>query len=255
MFIDTHAHIFSDNFEEDLDEVIQRSKEAGIGKIFMPNIDSASIEAMLELENKYSGFCHSMIGLHPCHVKEDYKKELKIIESWLEKRNFSAMGEMGTDLYWDKTFFEEQKKAFNFQAGLAKENGLPIVIHCRDSIDETIDLVDKLQDGNLTGVFHCFTGDTSQARKITDLGFLIGLGGVATFKNGGLDDMIKDVSLDSIVLETDSPYLAPTPHRGKRNEPAFMIKVAEKIASLKEVALTEVENVTTNNALRLYHVG
>jgi len=252
MLIDTHAHIFSYHFEDDLDEIIDRCKKEGIKKIFMPNIDSGSVESMIAVENKYKGYCESMMGLHPCSVKENYLDELKIVEKWLKKRKFSAIGEMGTDLYWDKAFIKEQEKAFDYQVGLALEHDLPVVIHCRESIDLTIDLVKEKQNGRLSGVFHCFTGDAVQAERIVDLGFYLGIGGVVTFKNGGLDHVIKDISLDHLVLETDSPYLSPTPMRGKRNEPSYLRYIADKLAEVKSVDRKTVQEITGRNALKLY---
>ncbi len=252
MLIDTHAHIFSDHFENDLDEVIARSKEAGIKKLFMPNIDSESVESMIALEERFPGYCYSMIGLHPCSVKGNHHDELKVVEKWLERRKFSAIGEMGTDLYWDKTYIKEQKNAFNYQVDLALEHDLPIVIHCRESIDLTIDLVKNKQNGSLSGIFHCFTGDIEQARKIIDLGFYLGIGGVLTFKNSGLDKVIKDIDLQYLVLETDSPYLAPTPKRGKRNEPSYLKFILRRLADLYEVSEDSVEKITGENALNLY---
>lgn len=254
MIIDTHAHVFSSQFGKDLDNIIEKAKNEGVDKIFMPNIDSRSIESMLQVEEKYKGYCFPMMGLHPCSVKDGFEEELEIVASWLEKRTFSAVGEIGTDLYWDKTFFEQQKEAFNFQVDLAIKHDLPIVIHCRDSIDETIDLVKDKQNGQLKGVFHCFTGDLVQAREIIDLGFYLGIGGVATFKNGGLEEIIKKIDLKHILLETDSPYLAPVPYRGKRNEPAYLKHVCDKISGVKGVSNNLVGEITSANALKLYKV-
>ena len=217
--IDTHAHIYAEEFSEDIDLVIDRATEFGISKILMPNIDHESIDGMLELEEKYPDMCYSMIGLHPCSVKADFEKHLYEVEEWLKKRKFLAVGEMGTDLYWDKTFWEEQQEAFRIQCKLALKHDLPVVIHCRETIDETIELVKEFSDQGLKGVFHCFTGNEDQANRITQMGFYLGLGGVATFKNGGLNEVIPLMDKNRIVLETDSPYLAPTPNRGKRNEP------------------------------------
>lgn len=252
-WIDTHAHVFSAKFQQDRAAMMDRAKEAGVHEIFMPNIDSESIEAMLEVEAAYPGRAHAMMGLHPCSVKENYRDELALVEEWLGKRDFVAIGEMGTDLYWDKTYFEEQKEAFRIQAGWAKELGKPLVIHCRNSMKETVELVEELQDGRLTGVFHCFVGDAEDAKRIADVGFYMGLGGVATFKNGGIDTVIPTMDRDRIVLETDSPYLAPTPHRGKRNEPSYVPVVGQKVADLLEMPLAELARLTTANALRLYN--
>ena len=250
--IETHAHIYLPQFNEDLDEVIERAKESGIQKIFMPNIDSSSVDDMLELENRYPGYCFPMMGLHPCSVKEDFEKELKIVEEWLSKRTFAAVGEMGTDLYWDKSFFEQQKEAFTIQCGWAVQYDSPIVIHCRESIDETIDLLEKLSPNHPRGVFHCFTGNLDQAKRILDLGFVLGIGGVATFKNGGMEPVLNEVALENLVLETDSPYLAPVPNRGKRNEPSYVQFVAQKIAEVKDVPVSKVIEQTSRNAELLF---
>ncbi|HMV08555.1 MAG TPA: TatD family hydrolase [Cyclobacteriaceae bacterium] len=251
-WIDTHAHIFAKEFDADRDDMMQRAQDVEIGKIFMPNIDHTTIDSMLELERKYPAVCYPMMGLHPCHVKKDFEKELYIVESWLNKRKFSAVGEMGTDLYWDKTFWDQQVEAFTIQVGFAKKHNVPIVVHCRESIDQTLELVEKLQDGKLKGVFHCFTGSKEQAEKLVKLGFYAGIGGVATFKKGGMENVLPHVPLDRIVLETDSPYLAPTPHRGKRNEPAYIPLIAQRVAELKNTNLADVQNATTQNALTLF---
>ncbi|MDW3210188.1 MAG: TatD family hydrolase [Reichenbachiella sp.] len=251
--IETHAHIYSDKFKDDVDQMIERSKEQGIEKIYMPNIDSESIDAMLELEYRYPEYCIPMMGLHPCSVDKNFEKELYIVEDWLNKRDFVAVGEMGTDLYWDKTYFEQQKEAFNIQSRWAIEKDRPIVIHCRESIDETIALVTDLKTENFRGIFHCFSGSVEQANQIIELGFLLGIGGVATFKNGGLEPVLESIPLDHLVLETDSPYLAPVPHRGKRNEPAYLDLVAEKIATIKNITKDEVAKATTENALSIFN--
>ena len=251
--VETHAHVYLDQFETDLDEVIERSKELGVEKIFMPNIDSESIDAMLEIEHRYPGYCIPMMGLHPCSVNKNFEKELYVVEDWLNKRDFVAVGEMGTDLYWDKTFFEQQKEAFNIQSKWAIDKNLPIVIHCRESIDETIELVSDLKSESFRGIFHCFSGTLEQASQIVELGFLLGIGGVATFKNGGLEPVLEAIGLDHLVLETDSPYLAPVPHRGKRNEPAYLDLVAQKIASVKQITKNEVAQATSENAQRIFN--
>lgn len=251
-WIDTHAHIFSEEFKPDRADIIGRALDAEVKRIYMPNIDRTSIDEMLEVEERNPGVCVPMMGLHPTSVKKDFEKELYVIEQWLFKRKFAAIGEMGTDLYWDKSFWEQQKEAFKIQTGWAKKLKLPIVIHCRESMDETIELLEPLLDGHLTGVFHCFTGTLEQAHKITSMGFYLGLGGVATFKNGGVDKVIPDLDLDNIVLETDSPYLAPVPHRGKRNEPSYIPIIAEKIIGLKKITKEELQAITMRNALRLF---
>lgn len=247
--IDTHSHIYSEEFDNDRSDMLSRAEEAGISKIYMPNIDHASIDAMLELEQK-SDICIAMMGLHPCYVKKGFEKELYIVEEWLSKRKWAAVGEIGTDLYWDKSHWEQQQEAFNIQCQWALDYDRPVVIHCRESIDETIELVQKF-DG-LRGVFHCFSGDMSQAKKILELGFYLGIGGVATFKNGGLDKVLPEIGLDKLVLETDAPYLAPVPYRGKRNEPAYITNVSSRVAELKSMDDEEVRRVTTANANKLF---
>ncbi|HEY8935519.1 MAG TPA: TatD family hydrolase [Cyclobacteriaceae bacterium] len=251
-WIDTHAHIYSKEFNDDRQDMLVRCEQQGIGRIFMPNVDHASIDGMMELESRSGGTCIAMMGLHPCSVNKDFERELYIVEDWLSKRKFAAVGEIGTDLYWDKTFWEQQKEAFTIQVNWAKKYKLPIVIHCRESIDETIALVEQLQDGTLTGIFHCYSGNVEQAQRIIKLNFLLGIGGVSTFKNGGLDKVLPDIDLKNLVLETDSPYLAPVPHRGKRNEPAYIPLVGDKIAEIKRVTVDEVKNATSQNALNLF---
>lgn len=252
MLVDTHAHIYSSEFKDDRHEMIARALGAGVEKIFMPNVDHTSIDGMLEVEQQNQKSCFAMMGLHPCSVKADFEKELYIVENWLSKRPFQAVGEMGTDLYWDKTFWEQQKEAFKIQINWAKKYSLPVVIHCRSSINETMQLLQPLADNNLTGIFHCFSGDADQARQIIEMGFYLGIGGVATFKNGGLDKVLPGIDLNKIVLETDSPYLAPVPIRGKRNEPSCIPLIADKVASLMNIAREEVETVTTANALKIF---
>ncbi|MBY0432597.1 MAG: TatD family hydrolase [Cyclobacteriaceae bacterium] len=251
---DTHAHIYSDEFSPDRHDTLVRAHEKGVSKIFMPNVDHTSIDAMLEVEASNPGSCFAIMGLHPCSVKKDFEKELYRVEQWLSKRAFAAIGEMGTDLYWDKTFWEQQKEAFVIQINWAKKYNRPVVIHCRESIDETIALLQPLASKSLTGIFHCFTGNSAQAKLIIDMGFYLGIGGVATFKNGGLDKVLPEISLDHLVLETDSPYLAPVPHRGKRNEPSYIPLVADRVSSIKAVLVEEVQRVTTTNARAIFGV-
>lgn len=250
--IETHAHIYSEQFKEDVDKVIDRAKKANIEKIYMPNIDHTSFDDMLELENRYPGYCIPMMGLHPCSVKKGFEKELYLVEEWLSKREFAAVGEMGTDLFWDKTLFGLQKEAFKIQCELALKHSLPIVIHCRESIDETIEILEDLNSKQLHGVFHCFTGDELQAKRIVELGFVLGIGGVATFKNGGMEPVLQNVDIENFVLETDCPYLAPAPNRGKRNEPAYISLVADKIAYEKGIDVADVEQLTSKNAVKLF---
>lgn len=250
--IDTHAHIYLEHFKEDIDLVIERAQEADLTKIYMPNIDHTSIDDMLELEEKYPELCISTMGLHPCSVNKDFEKELYLVEEWLAKRKFVAIGEMGTDLYWDRTFIDQQVEAFNIQCDWAKKYNVPIIIHCRESLDMTIELVEKQKSEELSGVFHCFNGSAEQAEKIKALGFHVGLGGVSTFKNAGMDQVIPHLDLEQIVIETDSPYLSPVPHRGKRNEPAYAKLVAQRVADLKEMSLTDIDRITTANADKLF---
>lgn len=252
--IDTHTHLYAKRFDSDRAEMIERAKASGITTCYLPNIDSESIPGMMALETEYPGYCIPMMGLHPCSVKEDYKKELAIVREWLEKRAFVAVGEIGIDLYWDKTFFEQQKEAFIQQAEWAVEYDIPIVIHSRESIDIIIDLIQQMKEPRLKGIFHCFTGTKAQSEAIIDLGFLMGIGGVVTFKNGGLAETVADIDLSHLVLETDSPYLSPAPHRGKRNESAYVSLIADKVAVVKEVSTETVARVTTGNAKKLFGV-
>ncbi|HDM8227123.1 TPA: TatD family hydrolase [Vibrio campbellii] len=250
--IDTHAHIYASEFDNDRDEVVKRALEQGIDRILLPNIDLESIEPMLKTEAAYPEICRSMMGLHPCYVDGNVEQTLAIIRGWFEKHNFIAVGEIGIDLYWDKTFRAEQEMAFVTQLNWAKEMDLPVVIHTRDSIEETLTLLRQEQDGSLRGVFHCFGGSVEEAQAINELGFHLGLGGVSTFKNGGMDKVIPHLNMDWVILETDCPYLAPVPHRGKRNEPAYTSLVAVRVAELLEVPIEEVDRITTNNAEKLF---
>lgn len=232
--------------------MLEKAEKEGVSKILMPAIDSSTHTLMLELEEERPLTCISMIGLHPCSVKENYLFELKIVRDYLEKRSFKAVGEIGLDFYWDKTFTEQQYAAFNQQIEWALHFDLPIVIHSRNSTDECIEVVSKHQKGKLRGVFHCFSGDIVQAKRVIDLGFYLGIGGVVTFKNSGLDKVMEEISLEHVVLETDAPYLAPVPFRGKRNEPAYLKYVAEKLAGIKNVEIDEVAKITTDNAEKLF---
>lgn len=250
--VDSHAHIYSEKFEADRADAMARAQEQGVSRIYMPNIDHTSIDAMLEAEVQYPQYCVPMMGLHPTSVDKDFERELYLVEEWLDKRKFAAVGECGIDLYWDKTFLPQQQEALRVQVALAKKHQLPIVLHTRDSFDETYDIVAAAQDGTLKGIFHCFSGSLEEAEKVKELGFLMGIGGVATFKNGGLDKVLPHVSLDNLVLETDCPYLAPTPHRGKRNEPVYLPLVAKRVAELMQKPVEEVAEKTAANALNLF---
>lgn len=251
-YIDTHAHIYSRKFQQDIEDVMKRIEEVGVSRIYMPNIDVESIESMLEMQRNYPGICIPMMGLHPCDVKADFKEQLKIMEGWFEERPFAAVGEIGLDLYWDKTRLAEQIEALRIQINWAKRLKLPIVLHCRESMDETIEVVSDELDSGLSGIFHCFTGNLVQAKKIIDMGFYLGIGGVATFKNGGLDQVLPHLSLDHLVLETDAPYLAPVPHRGKRNSPEYLDIIAEKVGDFFGVSKEVVAKKTSANALKVF---
>ena len=251
-WIDSHAHIYLPEFDKDRDEVIRRSEENNVHSIFMPNIDHTSIDQMMEVESRWPEKCFSMMGLHPCSVKKDFQRELYTIEDWLSKRKFTAVGEIGTDRYWDTTYWEQQREAFRIQVSWARQYNIPVVIHCRESIDETIEMVEQFQDGSLRGVFHCFSGNATQALRIVKLGFFLGIGGVATFRNGGLDTVLPEVDMQHIIMETDSPYLAPVPHRGKRNEPSYIPVIASKLAQIKKMSIEEVSSITTENARPLF---
>ncbi|MDZ4845155.1 MAG: TatD family hydrolase [Chitinophagales bacterium] len=250
--IDTHAHLYSSQFRDDLNNVVKQAKEAGVTKAFMPNVDSASISDLHKLAELYPDFCIPMMGLHPCSVKADYKRELAIVEKNLGEGKYIAVGEIGLDYYWDKTFIQEQQEAFITQVNWAKELNLPIAIHTRESFDDAVKLLQTLQDGNLRGVFHCFTGTYEDAQKVIELGFYMGIGGVVTFKNSEIAKAIQQIDLKHLVLETDAPYLAPTPHRGKRNESAYIKLVAEKIAVIKNLSFEEVAAATSAIARTLF---
>ncbi|MEH0671334.1 Tat/deoxyribonuclease TatD [Vibrio owensii] len=253
--IDTHAHIYASEFDNDRDEVVKRALEQGIDRILLPNIDLESIEPMLKTEAAYPEVCRSMMGLHPCYVDGNVEQTLEIIRGWFEKHNFIAVGEIGIDLYWDKTFRAEQEMAFVTQLNWAKEMNLPVVIHTRDSIEETLTLLRQEQDGSLRGVFHCFGGSVEEAQAINELGFHLGLGGVSTFKNGGMDKVIPHLDMSWVILETDCPYLAPVPHRGKRNEPAYTSLVAARVAELRGESLEAIDALTTQNAEVLFNLS
>ena len=254
MIIDTHSHIYLPEFRDDLDQMLTRAENEAINLILMPAIDNETHQSMLEIEAQYPGKSLSMMGLHPCSVKEGYKQELKIVEEYLEKRRFVAVGETGLDFYWDRTFTKEQYASFQIQIELAKQYNIPVVIHSRNSIDDCIKVIRENQQGNLKGVFHCFSGNEMQAKEIIDLGFYLGIGGVVTFKNSGLDKVMVDIDIKNIVLETDAPYLAPVPFRGKRNECSYLRYVVEKLAQIKNIAKEEVAKMTTKNAKELFSI-
>jgi len=253
MFIDTHSHSFSEKFNNDRPEAILRAKANGVDKILLPNIDLDTIQSMHDLEDSDPDFFKSMMGIHPCYIKNNYESELEITKQWFSKRDYCAVGEIGIDLYWEKTLLIQQENAFRIQLQLAKELRLPVVIHARDSFAEIFKIVEEENDEYLTGVFHCFIGGKEEAEKIMSFGgFKMGLGGVLTFKKSGLDKTVSDLPLEEFVLETDSPYLAPTPNRGKRNESSFLLHIAEKLAEVKGVSLKTVGEITTENATQLF---
>jgi TatD DNase family protein len=250
--IDTHAHIYTTQFDADREKMLQNAFDIGVKKIFMPNIDHRSIAGMLALAEKYPQQCFPMMGIHPVSVGEDVENRLQEVENWLDKQEFVAVGEIGLDLYWSKAFIKQQEIAFTRQIELAKQHYLPIVIHCRNAFRETMGLLKPLADSRLRGIFHCFSGTLAEAQEVVELNFRLGIGGVVTFKNGGLDLVLPHIGLEHLVLETDCPYLAPVPHRGKRNEPAYLPLIARKIAELKKVNVQEVIEKTDANALEIF---
>ncbi len=251
---DTHTHLYSSQFDEDREEMIQRAIKEGIKRFFIPAIDSSYTEAMLTLEKSYPEHMFLMTGLHPTHVKENYKEELKHIESLLSKRSFYAIGEIGMDLYWDKTFIKEQQDAFRYQIQLGKKHQLPIIIHGRDAFDEIFEILEEEKGNELYGIFHCFGGTIEQAKKAISYNLKLGIGGVVTFKNGKIDRFLEEIPLEHIVLETDAPYLAPTPFRGKRNESSYLIQIAEKLATIYDVSLEEIAAITTQNSKDIFGI-
>ena len=250
--IDTHSHIYSNEFDKDTAAILENAAKEGVQKILMPAIDATTHFQMQRLEKNYPELCSSMMGLHPCSVKENYLEELKTARAYLDNRKFVAVGETGLDFYWDKTFTKQQYAAFRTQIAWALEFDIPVVIHSRSSTDECIEVIKEFQNGTLKGVFHCFSGDMQQAREIIDLGFYLGIGGVVTFKNSGLDKIVEELSLDKIILETDAPYLAPVPFRGKRNEPSYLKYIVEKIATVKNMSTEEIALITSANAQKLF---
>ena len=252
-FIDTHAHIYSKKFDGDREKIIQDSLAESVEKIYMPNISVASIDDMLELERLFPEVCIPMMGLHPCDVTPDFEKDLYIMEEWIAKRDFAGIGETGIDLYWDKTYLDEQKESLIVHAEWAKAKGWPLILHCRESMDETLKVIESIHDPRLFGIFHCFSGTLEQARKIIDLGFYLGIGGTVTYKNSGLKELLPQLGLEGLVLETDSPYLAPVPFRGKRNAPMNIPVIAKEIAILLNTELALVAAVTTNNAYKIFN--
>jgi TatD DNase family protein len=250
--IDTHCHLYASVFEEDIDKVMERATAAGIRRFYLPAIDQDSEKAMLDLEKLYPDYCFAMQGLHPCSVKNDIEDRLMHIEESLAGRRFAAIGEIGLDFYWDRTFEKQQYTAFHKQIEWALHYDLPIVIHSRNSIEQTISVVRERQNGKLRGIFHCFNEDERSANQIVDLGFYLGIGGPVTYKNSKLPGTLKNIGLENLVLETDAPYLPPAPFRGKRNESSYLTYVAEKLSEIKDIPLEEVASITTSNALRIF---
>ncbi len=251
---DTHIHLYAEEFNEDRDELIRQAQEKNVQYFMMPNIDSTSKDGMLQLAEQYEDQCFPMMGLHPCYVKENFRKELKAVETELKNGIYYGVGEIGLDLYWDLNFVKEQEEALKIQLKWASETNLPAIIHSRESTAQLIEIIKTLKLKNLKGIFHCFSGTADQAQAIIDLGFFLGIGGVLTYKNSGVDKIIADINLKHLVLETDAPYLPPTPHRGKRNQPAYLYLIAEKLAAIKGITVEEVANQTTENALALFEI-
>lgn len=254
ILVDTHSHIYLPEFDKDRFDVVYNADKQNVKHIFLPNIDSSSIESMMSLANKYPDRIYPMMGLHPTSAEDDYKNELKIVENWLEKDKFYAIGEIGLDYYWDTNYKEEQKIAFETQLHLALKYNLPVVIHVRDAFDDALEIINKPEYDKLTGIFHCFTGNLEQAQNIINRGLKLGIGGIVTFKNSGLDKIVEQIDLNHLVLETDSPYLAPVPKRGKRNESTYLFYIAKKIAEIKGVNIDEVAKITTKNASKIFKI-
>jgi len=249
---DTHTHLYSEAFDEDRDAMIQRALDSNIERFFVPAIDSSYTEAMLQLEKAYPKNVYLMMGLHPTSVKENYKEELEHVEHLFKQRSFIAVGEIGIDLYWDKSTLKIQQDAFRQQIHLAKQYSLPIVIHCRDAFDEIFEILEEEKDEKLYGIFHCFTGTLEQAKRAISFNMKLGIGGVVTFKNGKIDQFINEIDMKHIVLETDAPYLSPTPYRGKRNESSYILNVINKLSELYNLSQTEIAEITTNNSLEVF---
>ena len=249
---DTHTHLYSEAFDMDRDQMIERALKAGISRFYLPAIDSSYTESMYALERKYPNHVFLMTGLHPTHVKHDFKVELAHVKENLEQRKFVAIGEIGIDLYWDKTSLRQQQEAFCFQIQLAKQYKLPIVIHCRDAFEEVFEILEAEKSDDLFGIFHCFTGTLAQAYRAISCNMKLGIGGVVTFKNGKIDQFLSKIDLSHIVLETDAPYLSPVPHRGKRNESAYLLNVLDKVAGIYGMDKQDIAEITTNNALDIF---
>lgn len=254
MITDTHTHLYSDQFNEDRKAMMQRAVEAGVSRFFIPAIDSSYTESMLQLEIDFPNNVFLMMGLHPTSVKENYKEELGLVKEWIDKRDFYAIGEIGIDLYWDKSFLKQQQEAFRTQIRWAKEKKLPIVIHCRDAFDEIFEVLETEKGDDLRGIFHCFTGNLEQAHKAISYNMKLGIGGVVTFKNGKIDKFLHQIDIQHIVLETDSPYLAPTPYRGKRNESSYITQVIDKLTNVYNLTFDEIAEITTQNSKYVFGI-
>ena len=250
--VDTHSHLYSEEFKEDIEDILQKSNAAGVSRVYLPAIDSNSHEMMLALADKHPDYCIPMMGLHPCYVDDRFEDELDIVKEWLEKRPFAAIGEIGLDFYHSLAFKAQQEIAFQIQIEWAIAKDLPIVIHSRSSMDECIKMIAQHGKGKARGIFHCFGGDERQAKKVIDLGFYLGIGGVVTYKNAGLAKIVEETPLENLVLETDAPYLSPVPFRGKRNESSYVVHVAQKIAELKGISIEKVDEITTANAKKIF---
>ena len=251
---DTHTHLYSEQFDEDRNKMMQRALDNGVSRFFIPAIDSSYTEAMLQLEKDFSKYVFLMMGLHPTSVKENYQEELTLVKEWLDKRNFYAVGEIGIDLYWDTAFLQQQQDAFKMQIEWAKEKNLPIVIHCREAFDEIFEVLEEVKDNQLYGIFHCFTGTLEQAKQAISYNMKLGIGGVVTFKNGKIDTFLHEIPLEHIVLETDSPYLAPVPYRGKRNESSYILNVLDKLVNIYNLTPQEIAQITTQNSKDIFGI-
>jgi TatD DNase family protein len=251
---DTHTHLYYETDDTKRAQLIQRCTENNISRLFLPNVDAVSVSMVFSLTDEFPGICHPMLGLHPCNVKEDWESELAIIQRASAQKKIVAIGEIGIDLYWDKTTLPQQIRAFKAQIAWAKSLKLPIVIHCRDAFDEVFEVLYDEQGEDLRGIFHCFTGTLEQAHKVINLGFYLGIGGVVTYKNSGLDKVVSQIDLNRIVLETDSPYLTPVPHRGKPNESSYLIYIAQKVADLHQIDIETVAAITTANSKQIFGV-
>lgn len=250
--VDTHCHLYLEDFKADINTVLLRAREAGVEKFYLPGIDSSEVEHMLTLEAAFPGTCILMMGLHPCSVKANYKDELNLVADWFSRRKFAAVGEIGLDFYWDKTFSDQQYEAFRTQIELSLQYKLPIVIHTRNAMKETIDVVKEYVPRGVRGIFHCFGGTVENAREIIEAGFYLGIGGVLTYKKAGLASVLSEIDLAHMVLETDAPYLTPVPFRGKRNESSYLKYIAEELARVKNISVNEVDMVTTANAEKIF---